>query len=664
MQNWIKQFAKLLIFSGCFLLFSFFEIPTTKPHFTFPYKKAGLTEREAAAHLLSRFTFGATPGQIDEVVKIGLEKWFEQQLDGSLPDDELNQRLAAYDALKLSNTEIVNTYPRPPQILRMAVQDGVINKDSLNKSDKKEYRQQLAAYMQQKGLKPQQELFRQFINQKILRAAYSNNQLQEVMTDFWFNHFNVSITKNDCAEFIPVYERDAIRPHVVGKFDTLLLATAKSPAMLLYLDNFSSSGENTNSNLPGNQQVRKLIAQKQEHMVGDSLQKGIIAKLKNAKKGQGLNENYAREVMELHTLGVDGGYTQQDVTQAARVLTGWTIYPLGDKGYGSAIKGLINRIGEEKLIKQGFVHDGDFLFAINRHDNKEKKVLGKTFAANGGYEEGVQLLNMLAHHPSTAKFISKKLAVRFVSDNPPQSLIDKMATTFLEKDGDIKEVLITMVSSPEFWSKDVIRAKTKSPFELVISAARALNVDVKAPYQLFTWSDKMGQKMYFYQAPTGFPDKGQYWINTGALLNRMNFGLAIASQRIVGTNLDLLALNNHHEPESATAALVTYGKITMPERNLNETVKRLTPMLNDPDLVQKINTAADKNQPVKQPDMASSDMMNDNSKMDNANGDNPKAKGLKKLKNNNGAIQTSAGNNSMLSQVVGIIIGSPEFQRR
>lgn len=660
MQNRKWQFAKLIIFSASFFLLSFFQIPTYKPHFSFPYKKAGLTEREAAAHLLSRFTYGATPGQIDEVVNIGLEKWFEQQLSGGLADDSVNQRLSGYDALNLSNTQIANTFPRPGQILRMAVKDGKVDKDSV-KIDKKEYRDQLKAYMEEKGLRPEQELYRQFINQKVLRAAYSNNQLQELLTDFWFNHFNVSITKNDCAQFIPDYERDVIRPNVFGKFENLLLATAKSPAMLLYLDNFSSSGENTNANLPQNQKLRQMIQQKQEGMVTDSAQKNQLKKLQNAKKAQGLNENYAREVMELHTLGVDGGYTQQDVTQAARVLTGWTIYPMGDNGYGNAIKKVIEKFGEDKLSEHGFVHEGDFLFAINRHDNKEKTVLGKTFAANGGYEEGVQLLKMLAHHPSTAKFISRKIAVRFVSDNPPQSLIDKMAKTFTEKDGDIKEVLITMATAPEFWSKDVIREKTKSPFELAISAIRALNVDIKQPYQLFVWADKMGQKMYFYQAPTGFPDKGQYWINTGALLNRMNFGLAIASQRIAGTRLDLLALNNHHEPESAKAALLTYGKLIMPERNLDETVKRLTPMLNDPELVKKVNQAADKNT-VQQTSMANNEVvMNDD--MNDGIG-NKGEKGKKGLKKGNATLQTVTGNNTMLSQVVGIIIGSPEFQRK
>jgi uncharacterized protein (DUF1800 family) len=664
MKTALKLSCTIVTVAVCTVLFSFNHAPD-KTRINFPYKQAGLSERQAAAHLLSRFTFGAKPGDVDAVVKMGLEKWFRQQLSGELPDDSLNQMLSAYDAIKLSNAEVVNTYPKGGQILRMAVRDGVIDKDSVNKADKKEYRDKLQAYMQQKGLKPQQELQRQFVNQKILRAAYTNNQLQELLTDFWFNHFNVSVTKNDCAEFIPAYERDVIRPNVFGKFEDLLLATAKSPAMLMYLDNFSSAGANTNQNNPINGQLRKRFALQQG---GDStsMQAQVLNKVQQAKKNQGLNENYAREVMELHTLGVDGGYTQQDVTQAARILTGWTVYPMGEYGYGNAMKNIIERVGEEKLKERGFVHEGDFLFAVNRHDMGEKVVLGKKFAANEGYEEGVELLKMLAHHPSTAKFISRKIAVRFVNDNPPQSLVDKMAKTFNEKDGDIRQVLITMVSSPEFWSKDAIREKTKSPFELAISSVRSLDADIKAPFQLYNWITKMGQKIYFYQAPTGFPDKGQYWINTGALLNRMNFGLALASNRIPGVRVDLAALNNHHEPESTDAALVTYGKLILPERNLDETVKRLTPLLNDPNLVKKVDEAAGKTvtaqetNTMKNQDVAMKEdvMMND-----------PK-EGKVKLnkgggKNNSlASLQSVQGNNSMLSQVVGIIIGSPEFQRK
>jgi len=548
----------------------------------FPYRAAGLTERQAAAHLISRFTYGATPGQVDEVVKTGLEKWFRQQLDASLPDDSLQAMLDKYDALKLSDEQIAATFPKNGQVVRMAVKDGFIDKDSV-KADKKEYRETIRNYMQEKGLKPQQELYRQLYCQKILRAAYSNNQLREVMTDLWFNHFNVSITKNDCAGFIPVYERDVIRAGALGKFGDLLSATAHSPAMLYYLDNFSSSG---------------AMEQPQR------------------RKAQGLNENYARELMELHTLGVDGGYTQQDVTQAARVLTGWT------------------------------VRESNFFFAPNRHDKGEKTVLGHHFAAGQGDGEGVELLDILAHHPSTAHFISRKIAVRFVSDDPPASLVDKMAKTFLNKKGDIREVLMTMVSSPEFWSAQAIREKTKSPFELAIGAVRSLRARVDQPAQLYNWVTRMGEKMYFYQAPTGFPDKGQYWINTGSLLNRMNFGLALAGGRIPGVHFDLAVLNNNHEPESAQAALVTYCKIIMPERDLDQTIKRLTPMLNDPGLQQKVDSASGKvSAAPPQGEMNGMAALSEGQRERNS-----MAEGRER--------------NTSLTQVVGVIIGSPEFQRR
>ncbi|MEJ7766707.1 MAG: DUF1800 domain-containing protein [Chitinophagaceae bacterium] len=667
MKATLKPFLLLIVtLAFTTLLSSFLAVqPPSNTAISFPYKKAGLSEREAAAHLLSRFAFGAIPGEIDAVVSMGLEKWFEQQLGASLPDDAFTRMLDEYDALKLSNTEIINIYPKGAQVLRMAIQDGFLNKDSVNKSEKKEYKQQLAAYMQQKGLKPQQELFRQFFNQKILRATYSNNQLQEVLTDFWFNHFNVSLSKNDCAAFIPNYERDIIRPNVLGKFETMLLATAKSPAMLLYLDNFSSSGSNEDNEKRGGEQMQQRRINSRQMQTGDSSQSAMVKnKFLKLKKSQGLNENYAREVMELHTLGVDGGYSQQDVTQAARVLTGWTISPMGNNGYGNTAKKMVEKVGEERLVQRGFVHEGDFLFAMNRHDNKEKKILGKTFPENGGYQEGVELLKMLAHHHATARFISKKLAVRFVNDYPPHGLLDKMAKTFAETNGDIRKILITLATSPEFWSKEAMREKTKSPFELAISAVRSLDAKINQPYQLYSWVSKMGQHLYFYQAPTGFPDKGQYWINTGALLNRMNFGLALASQRIPGISFDLGALNKHHEPESAEAALVIYSKLLMPERNLHETVKRLTPLLTDPNLKEQVDEAAG-NLVVKPTaaDLPNEDaMVMSGENTENSQKETVRKKGLSK--GNSAAMQNAPGNNSMLSQVVGIIIGSPEFQRK
>lgn len=655
MKNLLKFFYLPFIFITLIgLLSAFIPDKKEKVNLSFPYKNAGLTEREAALHLLNRFTYGVKTGDIDKVLKNGLEKWFQQQLNANFKDDSLKQILAIYDAINLSNQEVANLFPRQAKVLRLAIKDGFIDRDSVNKVDQKEYRAKIAEYMKEKGYRPQQELFRQLINQKILRATYTENQLQEILTDFWFNHFNVSITKNECAMYIPAYERDVIRPNVLGKFETMLMATAKSPAMLFYLDNFSSSGTNVPAPAGGNMMMGSTNE--------NTNRAAAIQKLQQNRKNQGLNENYAREVMELHTLGVDGGYSQKDVTEAAKVLTGWTVYPLDEEGTGGAIKKMIEKNGEVALEKRGFVHDGDFLFMANRHDNAEKIVLGREFNANGGYEEGVELLKMLASHQSTAKFISKKLAVRFVSDNPSNVLVDKMAKTFLAKGGDIKQVLVTMVNAKEFWSKEALREKTKSPFELAISAVRSLDATITQPFQINTWVSKMGQKMYYYQAPTGFPDKGQYWINTGALLNRMNFGLALASQKIPGVRINLAALNNHHEPESSEAALTTYSKIIMPERDLSETIKRLTPMLNDPDLISKVDQAARK---VTVPSSSATMMTSEGDNMmmsDDGLMVKPKAKPIVPKPANNKP--NSFGNNSMLAQVVGVIIGSPEFQRR
>ena len=599
------------------LLSSYFRIPDSpNKKIKFPYKAAGLSEQAAAAHLLSRFTFGATPGQIDAVVQEGLEKWFEKQLKANFSDDSLNMMLGQYDALTLSNSEIVDIYPRGGREVRMAIKDGVINKDSVDKqTDKKAYKAILDQYMKEKGLKPQQELFKQLINQKILRAAYSENQLLEVMTSFWFNHFNVALVKNDCAEFIPDYERDVIRPRALGHFEDLLVNTAKSPAMLYYLDNFSSSvaPDTTKNTMKGNAPKPKQL--------------------------QGLNENYAREVMELHTLGVDGGYTQSDVTQAAKVLTGWTVYPMG---HLDNIENERKKITTDSAKNPGWVHEGDFLFNPRRHDLTRKIVLGQVFPAGGGYEEGLDLFTLLSHSASTAKFICREIAVRFVSDTPSASLVDKMTKTFIQKNGDVRAILITMVTSPEFWAPSAIQEKIKSPFELAISSVRSLQVYIADPNQLSNWIGRMGEKMYNYQAPTGFPDRGQYWINTGSLLNRMNFGLAFAGGRIQGISIDLLSLNNHHEPESALAALSIYGKILVPLGDSSQMQKRLSPLLNDPALAQKVSTAASSRN-ITELNAGNNDSLRQAATV---------------------VLQRAKQNNIMLSQVVGVLIGSPEFQRR
>jgi uncharacterized protein (DUF1800 family) len=659
-----KTFAALVVLT---VLFAFVQVNSSDPKVNMPFKKMGLTQEQAAAHLLNRFTFGTRPGQIKEVVDLGLDKWVQQQLDGGLPDDEVKLRLpdSNYEALAMTNENIVNTYLNAGQIIRIAAKNNLLDRDSIKNLDKPEYRAQLKKIMDAQGYKPPQELQRQIINQKIVRAAYGQNQLQEILTDFWFNHFNVSLTKGQCQQFVMTYERDAIRPNVLGNFETILEATAKHPAMLEYLDNASSvSMENEMARNQEKSNVAKLVKQRLQAMGNDTSTSGkILMQTINAKRTQGLNENYAREIMELHTLGVDGGYTQKDVTTVARALTGWSIMPLYKDGPGTK---LLQAAGPGLLARRGFAVEGDFLFRADKHDENEKVILGKTFPANGGYEEGKQVLKMLSIHPSTAKFICTKLATRFVNDTPSAVLVGKMSEAYLKSNGNIRNVLVAMVNSREFWDTKALREKVKSPFEFAISAIRATNADVQQPFQIYNWCTRMGQRFYYYQAPTGFPDRATYWINTGSLLNRMNFGLAFATEKIPGVKLNLAALNDNHEPESAEAALAIYSKILLPERNQDDNIRRLTAMVKDVNLEKKINDAASKTAP---PVTDMKTEMQDDMTMTAAaepTRRNRRANEKAALSRKNLPVTTLyvAGNTNTVSQVAGIIIGSPEFQRK
>jgi uncharacterized protein (DUF1800 family) len=365
---------------------------------------------------------------------------------------------------------------------------------------------------------------------KLLRAVYSDRQLEEVLTDFWFNHFNVFLGKGPDRYLVTAYERDVIRPHVLGKFKDLLLATAQSPAMLFYLDNWQSEGPDSDAAL--GRPVRAKGAQPPPY--GASRPGGMVPAQQRAqhpnpqnnaqKRSSGLNENYARELMELHTLGVNGGYTQHDVTEVARVFTGWTL----------------------EQPQQG----GDFIFLPRLHEPGDKMVLGHRIQQDGE-DEGVQVLNLLAHQPATARFISTELAQRFVSDRPPQSLIDAMSKTFLKTDGDLREVLRTMFRSPEFWAPDTYRARVKTPFEFVASSLRATQAGVSDPQPLLAALNKMGEPLYNSQPPTGYSTQADVWVNSAALLDRMNFGLALATNKLPGTSFNLAQLMN-----SGTSTLV------------------------------------------------------------------------------------------------------------
>jgi uncharacterized protein (DUF1800 family) len=353
---------------------------------------------------------------------------------------------------------------------------------------------------------PQRTVVEELFAQRLTRDLYSNAQLQEVMTDFWFNHFNVYLRKNAATPYYLVsYERDVIRPHALGKFEDLLEATAHSPAMLLYLDNASSIGPNSRA-----AERAKAATARQP--------------ASQSKAPEGLNENYARELMELHTLGVNGGYTQADVTQVARIFTGW--------GVDRPQRG------------------GSFMFYPNRHEPGAKKVLGRKFKENGE-REGRDLLHLLATRPATAHFISRKLAIRFVSDDPPESIVDRMAKSYLSSGGDISVVLKTMYQSPEFWSTDVYRAKVKTPLEYVVSAARASDADISNLRPFANALREMGMPLYGAIPPTGYKWVATDWVSSGALVNRMNFSLSLAANRLPGITTTWSSQPNMGAPEHA-----------------------------------------------------------------------------------------------------------------
>jgi len=558
----------------------------------------GVDERKRALHALNRLTFGPRPGDVDRVVAMGVDKWIELQLHPEKIDDTaLEARLAPYRTLRMNTKEIVENFP-PPQLIeavahgkepmpsdptRRAIYEAQIERyehrqanknaetngggdasmmsdaqrskqqedrlyadlkaqqivnlppeqrmqaimklspedlESMVRNMRPEERQELVLNLspQQRETvmalqNPQRVVEEELQDGKLLRAIYSERQLEEVMTDFWFNHFNVFIGKGPDHFLITSYERDVIRPHALGKFKDLLVATAKSPAMLFYLDNWLSVGPNSDAALgvPKRPNRAPRVGPRGRVYYPAPSRPRRNPNAQNAKTRRGLNENYGRELMELHTLGVNGGYTQKDVTEVARVLTGWTI--------------------EEP--RRG----GDFKFDPRMHDPGEKIVLGKKIK-EGGENEGMKVLDMLAHHPSTAKFICTKLAQRFVSDNPPAALVDRMAQTFHKKDGDIREVLRTMFNSPEFWAPDAYRAKVKTPLEFVVSSVRATGADVADAMPLVQQLNRMGMPLYGMQPPTGYSMKAETWVNSSALLSRMNFAIALANNRVRGVAVD------------------------------------------------------------------------------------------------------------------------------
>jgi uncharacterized protein (DUF1800 family) len=600
-----------------------------------------LNTDEAIFHALNRLAYGPRPGDVERVRQMGLSKWIDQQLNPSSIDDKaLDARLEDYPTLKMSTTKLMEEYPQPKQAEKEAAkraqaqleqqqrpsdvaaavvakdmqatlaptetaapggsagqteaasanapspmkQDPALENPGAKGAGKRDVLggdpNNVPRAIGEDSKKPQR-VVAELAMAKVTRAIYSERQLQQVLDDFWFNHLNVFAGKGEDRYYLTSYERDVIEPHALGKFKDLLTASAKSAAMLFYLDNYLSADPRSAQREAQERYARQMARYRGwgPPPVRPSAQK--------KKNDRGLNENYGRELMELHTLGVDGGYTQKDVTEVARCFTGWTI---------------------EKPRE-----NPEFKFNERLHDPDPKIVLGKKIHA-GGIKDGEEVIDLLARDPSTARFISTKLARRFVSDNPPEALIQRMAQTFQESDGDIKAVMHAMIYSPEFWSRETYRAKIKTPYELVVSAARALGTDVDMPQPLVGWVGRIGEPLYQCQPPTGYADKADAWVNTGALLNRLNFSLALAGNKMRGSRTDVSALLGVDTSTDAKAALERAVHIFLAGQAGPTTVDTLEKQLDSPQVVQ-----AKLDDPVKRVD---------------------------------------------LGVVAGLVLGAPEFQRR
>ena len=543
-----------------------------------------LSEEQKILHVLNRLGFGARPGDVEKVRKIGIDKYIEQQLDpASIDDSVADSKVKGLEIFNMTTAEIFEKYPNPGALLRQlnGGKQGQANaqakaddkagnpqdQSAMTEDQQRQRRQELAELYRKYDLRPAGQLLPQIVANRVIRAVYSERQLQEVMVDFWGNHFNVFSGKNAVRWYIPSYERDVLRKYALGNFKDLLTATAMHPAMLFYLDNFQSVSPNAQqpgANRARNQRLQQIFrngGQLPPRMRDRLRRQGItdaeidarLAQMRanpqaNQKRPErGINENYARELMELHTLGVDGGYTQKDIVEVAKAFTGWTI--ADPQGYRRSAARVIT--GQEdkqlnRLQRMAGVPDdlesGQFYFNDRWHEKGPKYVLGQKID-EGGIKDGLKVIDILVNSPATAKFIARKLAVKFVSDNPSDALIGRVADAFHKSGGDIKTTLRALFTDKEFFAPENYRAKIKTPFELAVSSIRALGADTNGSPALLAMLNKLGEVPYGYQAPTGYPDKAEDWVNTGALLERMNFAIAVASNRIPGTTVNLKNLD-------------------------------------------------------------------------------------------------------------------------
>lgn len=586
---------------------------------------------------LNRLTFGPRPGDIQKVRAIGLDAWMDQQLHPEKIDDSgMDAFLTKYTLLGEDQNQLLQQYAQLQRERQNVRKDLTSNTKAMTKADSVALRQEL-----QKRFGGIIQVGAQLQSERIARAVGTERQLDEVMTDFWLNHFNVYIQKGGPEiYYLADYERNVIRPNALGKFRDLLEAVAKSPAMLFYLDNARSMSDSTHNTLAQGGGRKVVLARLREAAATGRLNPQQMQRLQQLAKQvpQGLNENYGRELLELHTLGVDGGYTQQDVINVARAFTGWTIKPPA----------------------QG----GGFIFRPEMHDADPKLVLGHQLPGGRGMEDAEDVLDIVSRSPATAHFIATKLARRFVSDSPSTALVNRAAATFLRTDGDIRETLRTIITSPEFFSQSAFRSKVKTPFEVVASAMRALNAQPDSTPRTALTIAYLGEPIYGHVAPNGWPETGESWMNTGAILNRINFGMAVAAGRLPGVNqqaisgLDTVSNDSRGRQVDAVVSAILSGIVSPDTRKvLEEGANPLAANATPGDLA-----LAQAGVPA--------ELMDDATAMTTENGqmrvttpaERRQAIGRRAALQGRGLGPIPQLNG--IAQIVGLALGSPEFQRR
>jgi uncharacterized protein (DUF1800 family) len=619
------------------------------------------TADQQVQQVLNRLGFGARPGDVAKVRAMGVDEWIALQLaPDRIEDGAADRILASYEMLGRPTRDLVGMYEQGQIAIRQQQKAMAQQGDT---SAKKDMRAELLKDNPElrNQIRQNQRILGDVQSAKLARAVTSERQLQEVMTDFWENHFTVFAGKGLVRIFIPAYDRDVIRPQALGKFRDLLGAVAKSPAMLFFLDQWQSAADSLHPTLAAARQQRPGAAARVGRravatgltmeqfeklpraaqmtpeqrvrvaaMTPEQRLQFVQQRVQQAGQKRGLNENYARELLELHTLGVDGGYTQQDVIEVARALTGWTMNP-----------------------RQA----AEFTFNPQIHDAGQKTVLGHVLPAGRGIEDGEEVLDIIARSPQTAHFIARKLATRFVSDTPPKELVDRAAQTFLRTDGDIREVVRTIVTSPEFFSRNAYRSKVKSPFELVASALRAVGAQPDTTMRSAQMVGFLGAPIFGHQAPNGWPETGEAWMNSGAILNRINFGLGLAGGRLPGASVShwseaerLQSASREQQVDAVVSAFL--GGQASPD------TRQILLSGENPLAAKLAATVVADSSSMNMTSMATGD-------------DRPMRAGREIPPGKNGAPRAAAGRAmgqqvqvNGLAQVVGLAIGAPEFQRR